>query len=662
MFEKFSLLLQKKLEEVKEEFKSWGIYQLGTEGILYTLLSLENSVCKHLFLVLGNEEKVVAVKEKIRESYYLRKDNKEYTAKFLEVIESAEKIALADESELIYDEHLLYSLLMVKNSVAVSIIKNVGISLDEILDSVKNIFELDNYEYEENAYLIDLSKEAEKGKLNTFIGRKKYLDKVIMVLSKKQKNNPMLIGNAGVGKSALVEGVALEYLKIDKDIKIYRLDIGGLLAGTKYRGDLEERLVEVIERVKGEKTILFIDEIHNIIGNNTNESSLDIANILKPILARNEIKCIGATTLDEYYKYIAKDKALSRRFQNIFIEEPQYEEMVMILNGIVKEYEKYYQVKYSKDVLRTIIEKSSLLTNRYFPDKAIDILDESGLLAKNKNRNYVSKNDVNRIVFELLGIDYIKFKTNINKKLNFMQLKKYYLDYFMQITNRKTIINILINNDFFEELFDDLKLIFNITFEEVINIDFSEYTDQHYASNLFGAPSGYVGYENGGILTEHVNRYPISVVIINNFSLAHIIIRKQIENILRLGMINDGKGRKISFKNCIFIYKKENNDTQKIGFKTNDTAYKNTYNYPLVDEVIDLKNALKNVSKEKLNYINKIVKNYEKNNYSVKIKIKNINDKDANEIINILKDISIFKKEKMNIVRKNDKGIIIIEN
>ena len=243
-----------------------------------------------------------------------------------------------------------------------------------------------------------------------------------------------------------------------------------------------------------------------------------------------------------------------------------------------------------------------------------------------------------------------------------MQLKKYYLDYFMQITNRKTIVNILINNDFFEELFDDLKLIFNITFEEVINIDFSEYTDQHYASNLFGAPSGYVGYENGGILTEHVNRYPISVVIINNFSLAHIIIRKQIENILRLGMINDGKGRKISFKNCIFIYKKENNDTQKIGFKTNDTAYKNTYNYPLVDEVIDLKNALKNVSKEKLNYINKIVKNYEKNNYSVKIKIKNINDKDANEIINILKDISIFKKEKMNIVRKNDKGIIIVEN
>lgn len=657
MFEKFSLLLQKKLEDVKEKFKLWGIWQLGTEGILYALLSLENSLCNHLFLSLSSEEKIESIKSAIKNSYYIRKDNKEYTNKFLEVIETAERIALADESELIYDEHLLYSLLMGKDNVALDIIKKNGISIEETLESVKNIFELNEYDYEENAYLIDLSREAQKGKLNKFIGREEYIEKIIRILSKKQKNNPMLIGNAGVGKSALVEGVAIRYQKIDSNVKIYRLDLGGVLAGTKYRGDLEERLIEIIEKVKCEKTILFIDEIHNIVGNNTSENSLDIANILKPILARNEIKCIGATTLDEYYKYIAKDKALSRRFQNLFVEEPQEDEMLKILTGIVKDYEEFYNVKYSNKILKTIIEKSNLLVNRYFPDKAIDILDESGLIAKEEGKINVGKSDVNRIVYESLGINYQKYQENINAELNFPELKKYYLDFFLQITKRKTIMNISINEDLLKELYFDLNRVFSITKEMIINIDFSEYVDQHYSSNLFGAPSGYIGYEKGGILTEHVNRYPICIITISNFDIAHNVIKKQIENIMETGVINDSQGKKINFRNCIFIYKEEYKVKSNIGYISN--AFINN-NYKTIDEVITRKN--KNVYKEKWEYIKEIIKNYKKNDYLVLLEIKNINEQELDEVIRILKNVSIFRRKQKNIIRRSDKGKIIVEN
>lgn len=652
MFEKFSLLLKKSFEEVKEEFKLKGIFQIGTEGILYTLIKIENSVCNHLFLAKNIDKK--KVKEKILNTCFLRKNDREYTEKFYEVIENAIKIAQADESELIYDEHLFYSLLMVKDTVAINIIESFSVDLNEILDSVKNIFELD---YEENPYLINLTKEAENNKLNTFVGRKKYIEKIIRILSKKQKNNPMLIGNAGVGKSALVEGVAMEYAKLDKNVNIYRLDLGTVIAGTKYRGDLEERIMEVLDSVKGEKNILFIDEIHNIVGNNNSENTLDIANILKPILARNEIKCIGATTLDEYYKYIAKDKALSRRFQNIFIAEPNEDEMKQILKGIASDYEQFYHVEYSSEILQTIIEKSNLLINRYFPDKAIDILDECGLIAKENSRKIVTKNDVTQIVFEILGIDYKKFLKNINKKLNFPELRKYYYDYFLGINERKTILKIMINENNCELLVSDLKKIFNIREEMILKINFSDYYDEHYSSNLFGSPSGYVGWENGGVLTEHIYRYPMSIIIIDNYDNGHFTIKKQIENILRIGEINDNKGRKINFRNTIIIIRKneKENNRKKIGFNDRKTDY----GINDLDEIIINNKIL--ISQSKVDTIKKVIKNYSKNNYNIKLNVI-LNEKNIDNVIEVLKNIDKFKLYKKNIIEENEKGMIIIKN
>lgn len=647
MFDKLSLLLQNKLEEVKKELRLNGIFQLGTEGLLYALLEIDNSICNHLFISKGIEkEKVV---KRIKQLFILRKDNKEYTEKFIEVLENAQKIALLDESDLIYDEHLLYSLLMINDSVALNLIISFGLTVDEMVNNVKNIFDFKD----DNIYLINLSKEAENKKLNTFVLRKKYIEKIIKILSKKQKNNPMLIGNAGVGKSALVEGVAIKYLSIDKNVNVYRLDIGMVLAGTKYRGDLEERLIEVIESVKGENNILFIDEIHNIVGNN-NENSIDIANILKPILARNEIKCIGATTLDEYYKYIAKDKALSRRFQNIFVEEPNDEEMRLILKGIVKDYESFYNVKYSNDLINYIIKMSKLLTNRCFPDKAIDILDESGLSAKNNKRKNVIKEDVKITVYEFLGIDYNNFKKSIHKKINYSNLKKYYYDYFFQITERKTILNIMINNNILSNVISDFKKVLKITNEMILEIDLLDYLDSHYISNLLGSPSGYVGYEDGGIITEHVYRYPLSVIIIKNYESGNFIIKRQVDNIIKKGEIIDSKGRKINFRNCIFVFINSKKNIKHIGFNFQETIE----NIDYLDEVI-LENKDSN-NKNKLQIIKKIIKNYSENDFFIKINTK-IENKNIDNIIEVLKNIENFNQYKNNIIKENDNGKIIVE-
>lgn len=647
MFDKLSLLLQNKLEEVKKELRLNGIFQLGTEGLLYALLEIDNSICNHLFISKGIEkEKVV---KRIKQLFILRKDNREYTEKFVEVLENAQKIALLDESDLIYDEHLLYSLLMINDSVALNIIISFGLTIDEMVNNVKNIFDFKD----ENIYLINLSKEAENKKLNTFVLRKKYIEKIIKILSKKQKNNPMLIGNAGVGKSALVEGVAIEYLRIDKNVNVYRLDIGMVLAGTKYRGDLEERLIEVIESVKGENNILFIDEIHNIVSNN-NENSIDIANILKPILARNEIKCIGATTLDEYYKYIAKDKALSRRFQNIFVEEPDDEEMRLILKGIVKDYESFYNVKYSNDLINYVIKMSKLLTNRCFPDKAIDILDESGLIAKNNKRKNVKKEDVKLTVYEFLGIDYNNFKKSIHQKINYPNFKKYYYDYFFQITERKTILNIMINNSVLSCIISDFKKILKITDEMILEIDLLDYLDSHYISNLLGSPSGYVGYEDGGIITEHVYRYPLSIIIIKNYESGDFIIKRQIDNIIKKGEVIDNKRRKINFRNCIFVFINSKKNVKHVGFNFQETID----NIDLIDEVI-LENKTSN-NKNKLQIIKKILKNYSENDFHIKINIK-IEDNNIDNIIEVLKNIENFNQHKNNIIKENGNGKIIVE-
>ncbi len=649
MLQRFGLLLQKKIEEAINDLKEKGFTTLGTECLLLGLIRLDTSVCKYIFSI--KKINIQEIEEKILQGFYLRK--KENTDKFNEVLETAEKICLADESDLIYDEHLFYALLITKDTIASYIMEEFGISIDDTLEEVKNIFD---FEEEETGYLFNLTKEAQNGKLNPFIGRTKYIERVIRILSKKQKNNPMLIGNAGVGKSALVEGTAIELLKSNRNLTLYRLDLGMIIAGTRYRGDLEARLMDVIDKVKNPNTILFIDEIHNIVSSNNSENSLDIANILKPILARNEIKCIGATTLEEYYKYIAKDKALSRRFQNIFIEEPTEQEMYDILKGITPTYEKYYNVKYDKDILQMIIEKSKLITNRYFPDKAIDIIDEIGLVAKREKRIKVLKKDVKKIIFEYLGIDYASLPKKIKNIKYYPHLKKYYYNYMIAIGNRKTIMNIQIIDKYLEFLLLDIKKVLGITSSSILELDFSLYVDNHYISSLIGSPSGYVGYENGGLLTEHVYKYPLSVVIIHNYEKGSPLIHHQIESILKNGNINDSKNRCVNFYNTIFIFVTKEDNRSHLGF-INNLENKKINNY--IDEVIDyeITNDYNYYESKMQKYLTTLSNNdyFFKKNFIISSK------KEYDEIFSFLNDLENYQNFVKYKIEKDKLGNIIIK-
>lgn len=528
---------------INQDLKELQIDCAGSEMLLLALVKLKDSMTSLIFKELNiSIENITAY---IKNSYYLRKDNI-FTTKFEEIIANAKKLMI--ERDFVYDEAYLYSLLQINDSVARDILKGLGVNETMIYDELEHVQEfLDK----DSKILINMTKLAKEKKLNPFIGRMHYIDKVDRILSRKQKNNPMLIGAAGVGKTGIVEGVVQHYLVHKPNLLIYRLDLSSIIAGTRYRGDLEERLLDAIEEIKEDNAIVFIDEIHNILASNTNEASLDIANILKPVLSRSEIKCIGATTTEEYYRYIDKDKALVRRFQNVFVEEVDDNECLEILEGIKNGYEEYYQVEYSRDLLQYIIEISKLMTTRRLPDKAIDILDESGLIAKRQGLEKVSKEIIENLVFENIGLNRHKISMNLQKELNYPILRTYFEDY-INLKRKNMIVSIQCSNHY--PVLDDINQVFNYKKEMILEIDMKDFIDNHYASNLIGAPAGYVGYENGGILTEHLIKQPFSITVFKNYENANPLIKNIIERAINNGVITDNRGRNISLKNAIFLF------------------------------------------------------------------------------------------------------------
>lgn len=622
------------IEILNREKSRFG--SIGSEALLLGLAEIDAS-CSFILEQYGINQYTIT--KELDKLIILRKPDTEYTSKFNEIMAVAYNSALLEDEKEVFDDHLLFALLTIENSVALDIIKNIGANAKDILDDLNSIYNINLTSDLQNNYLFNLTKEIKLGKLNPFIGREDLVDKVIRILSKKQKNNPMLIGSAGVGKSALVEGVANKLIKTNPNLSVYRLDLGTIIAGTKYRGDLEERFIEVLEKIKNPNTIIFIDEIHNIVGSGSSEGTLDIANILKPILSRSEIKCIGATTLDEYYRFIDKDKALSRRFQNVFIEETSEEEALEILEGIVHCYEEFHQVKYNKEVLKYIISSSSFLANRKLPDKAIDILDEAGLFCKIDKRVNVETKDVDKIVFETLGIKLNNISKSFSKIKNFPILIKYYQLYFMNLGIRKTILNVQIVLDSFDLLMEDLKTVFNIENEVVLNLDLSSY-DNHYASSLIGSPAGYVGYSDGGILTEHVIKFPLSVIVIKNYLQAGKNIKTQIDTILENGKILDSKGRMINFRNTIFIFLDSLN-YMSIGFIEKEKKQKSKINN-FIDEVITEipKNHYYRMK------IDKIIKRLKEYNYYIDIDCSNMGLNTYKNLISKLCDLDNFEIEK----------------
>lgn len=542
-------ILKKEIIQKIEEYRTKVDYQaMGTEILLLTLMSIEdtmtNLILKELNIELNDLENVI-------DNCIFIRENTKYTKTLEDVLMYADK--LQQENEYLLDEAYLYSILEHKNCCALEVLAHFQIVGKEIEDELQNA--LDILE-EDDRLLINLTKKAKMKELNKFIGRKHYLQKIDLVLSKKQKNNCMLIGPAGVGKSGIVEGLAYYYLNKRPHYTIYQLDLGSLIAGTRYRGDLEEKLMNVLDTITSPNNIIFIDEIHNILNNSNNENSIDIGNLLKPYLARSSLKCIGATTMDEYYKTIAKDKALARRFKNIIVFEPSLQETYSILNGIKKDFEKFYNIKYTKEDLKQILNASLYYPSLYNPDKAIDIFDEYGAYKKKIG----NKKTVKDIVFSNLGIDYRKSLLLLKQSSLDKNIKERIEKYF-NLEGEKYILKTHIDN---LSQIKKLQEIFNLDFSSVLTIDVNDYNSEHLISTLLGTSPGYVGYEDNGLLFKHINEHYISIIVFKNFSPNDYLYKRLISKILDTGVIKDYQGRNINFFNTILLFMDENNT--KIGF------------------------------------------------------------------------------------------------
>lgn len=545
-------LLHNEIIERMNEYRPIVKYKtLGTEVLLLSLMSIEDSMTN---LIL-NELKVSIddVLTIINNSYYIR-DDLPYTYTLSNIFTKVEE--LYKNKDFVFDEGYLYAILESPNCVALNILSMLNIEGKKISEELLNAL---TYLEEDDKMLINLTKKAKNKELNKLIGRQSIINLIDNVLSKKQKNNCMLIGPAGVGKSGIVEGLATYYLHTNKQYTIYQLDIGSLLAGTRYRGDLEEKVMDLIEKVKGENNILFIDEIHNIINNNSIENNIDIANLLKPYLARSTIHCIGATTIDEYHKTIAKDKALARRFKNIYINETSINETIMILKGIKNDYEKFYNILYSDKIIKKIVIGSLYFPSLHNPDKAIDIFDECGLLTKKNKLKEVNIKMVKKVVYNNLGIN-IKKAIYLLSKSNLDTNAKIAINKYLQLQINKYICKIeVLNNNQKQIIIKELEQIFNINNENILELDCNDYINEHSISTLLGTSPGYIGYDDGGLITKQILRHNINVIIFTNYSTNNSLIKKKIiDKIINQGYINDYQGNKINFVNTILILQKIN--------------------------------------------------------------------------------------------------------
>ncbi|MEJ5361325.1 MAG: ATP-dependent Clp protease ATP-binding subunit ClpA [Spirochaetota bacterium] len=431
-------------------------------------------------------------------------------------------------------------------------------------------------------FTVELTEKARKGELDPLIGREDILERTMQVLSRRLKNNPVHVGEPGVGKTAITEGLAQRIVEgtvppVLKDVKIYRLDMGALIAGTRFRGDFEERLKRVIaELQKKEKVILFIDEIHTIVGAGAvSGGSMDASNILKPVLADGKIRCIGTTTYDEYRKYFEKDGALSRRFQKIDIHEPLHEDTIKILQGIKSRYEEHHRVTYTDEALQQAVELSArYITERKLPDKAIDVIDEAGAFARmyahDDEEPVITAHDIERVIARIARIPERTVSANEIQKLQYLEDELKSQIFGQDGAVQKVVEAIKRSRAGFREaekpiasflfvgptgvgkteLARQLSLIMGI---ELIRFDMSEYQEKHTVARLIGAPPGYVGYEEGGQLTEAIRKHPYCVLLLDEIEKAHPDVFNALLQIMDYATLTDNTGRKTDFRNAIII-------------------------------------------------------------------------------------------------------------
>jgi ATP-dependent Clp protease ATP-binding subunit ClpC len=648
--DRFSKRARKVLTMAQEEAQRLNHNYIGTEHLLLGLVKEDQGVAVKVLRELGVEPMQVV---KAIERAVGRGDRPPYGKPTLaprtkRVIELSVEEARLMGHQYIGTEHLLLGLVREGEGIAVNVLRSLGVSLDKVRTATaKSLLESEQTQerkkQESKTPLVDqlgmdLTQQAEENKLDPVIGREKEIERLIQILSRRTKNNPALIGEPGVGKTAIVEGLAQRIVAGDApetllDKRVLMLDVGSLVAGTMYRGQFEERLKKVIEEIKESGAILFIDEVHMLVGAGSAGSAVDAANILKPALARGEVQCIGATTLDEYRRYIEGDASLERRFQPVLVEEPTIEDTITILQGIRSVYEDHHKLEITDEALVAAAQLSArYVADRYLPDKAIDLVDEAAsrvrmykspeatslreafvnlkALQKEKNaaisgerfddaidlryrevelrhqldqmragwdslagKPRVTAEDVAEVVAMWTGVPVKRIAGEESERLLQMELAlhervvgqneaikaiskavrraraglkdpKRPIGTFMLLGPTgvgktllaKTLAEFLFGSD-----------------EALIKLDMSEFMERHNVSRLVGAPPGYVGYEEGGQLTEAVRRRPYSVVLLDEIEKAHPEAQNMLLQIMEDGHLSDAKGRRVDFRNAILV-------------------------------------------------------------------------------------------------------------
>lgn len=519
------------------------------------------------------------------------------TLGFQRVIQRAVSQARSAEKPEVAVGDVLASIFLEKDSEAVYFLALEGITRFDILNFISHempkaplvpggFAKTDKREKQKKSdplemYTVDLVERAESGKLDPLIGRKLEMDRTIQVLCRRRKNNPVFVGDPGVGKTAMAEGLAIKISKEDipdalKNVRIYQLDLGSLLAGTKFRGDFEQRLKGVLTGLKKKKdAILFIDEIHTVVGAGaTSSGSMDASNILKPVLTTGELRCIGSTTYEEYKNYFEKDRALSRRFEKIEITEPPVSDTIKILKGLKRCYEEHHGISYSDQALKAAVELSAKYINdRYLPDKAIDVIDEAGAyirLSGSARRKTIHPTDIEKIVAKMARIPSRNVSTSDKAKLETLEKRLSEVVFGQDEAIRSLVTSIkrsragLVSPDkpigsfLFTgptgvgktEVARQVAFLLGVQF---LRFDMSEYMEKHAVARMIGAPPGYIGFEQGGLLTEGIRKHPHSVLLLDEIEKAHPDMYNILLQVLDHATLTDNTGKKADFRNVMVM-------------------------------------------------------------------------------------------------------------
>ncbi len=620
--------LQQQINKIMISARNNGFEFITIEHLLLALLNTDEVIN---FL---NKKKINIAKLKIALNEYIacntpftKQDNITMpTVGFQRVIQRSVYQAQSISKQSINALNILASIFSENEAYALYLLKLNNINKSDIYQEI-NSFERTNDDIQieikiddnKTLYLKHLQKWttnlnvlAAKGLIDPLLGREYEIKRAMQILARRRKNNPLFVGESGVGKTAIAGGIALkiEQKKVPEFLKnttIYSLDVGSLIAGTKYRGEFEERLKNILADLKKDtNSILFIDEIHTIIGiGNTNGSSMDAANLLKPALADGSLRCMGSTTTHEYRQIFTKDNALNRRFAKIDIKEPTENEAIKILQGLRKYYEKYHKVRYSNDALKSAVKLSTKYINdKYLPDKAIDVIDEAGSYqqtqVKSKRKTKINTIDIENIIANITGLPANKVSNN-DKLL----LKNLPHNLKLSIFGQNNAINAVataiklsrsglnmdnkpIGSFLFigptgvgkTELCKQLSFLLNV---KLLRFDMSEYMDENSSAKLIGSPPGYVGYEEGGLLTEAVNSNPYAIVLLDEIEKAHSNIFNMFLQVMDNGNLTDSLGREVNFNNILLIMTSnvgsQKMQKQTIGF--NKTENKANYNEEL---------------------------------------------------------------------------------